>query len=93
MALRSRQSLSDPNFSVIKVKLSDSELKELIVDYPNCPVESLFSKLNEFDGSNEGLEDLYVVLKWIENHEGELAKLRRLVESKIIDHRFKDVKV
>ena len=44
-------------------------------------------------GSDDDFEKLYDLLKWIEMHEGELAKLRRTVEKKIIDYRFKDVKV
>ncbi len=78
---------------MITVELSETEIKELINGFPDCPVERLFKQLNEFDGSENDLETLYEMLKWIQNHEGELAKLRRVVEKKIIDQRFKDVKV
>lgn len=75
------------------MELSENEVKNIINGFPDCPVERLFGKLNEYDGSENDLETLYDLLKWIQNHEGELAKLRRIVEKKIIDQRFKDVKV
>jgi hypothetical protein len=78
---------------VINLEISDIEIKELINGVPECPVETLLKGLNEFDGSDADLDELYKLLKWIETHEGELSKLRRMVEKKIIDQRFKDVKV
>ena len=75
------------------MELSDIEIKELINGFPECPVEKLLRGVNDYEGSDEDLDQLYDLLKWIENHEGELAKLRRVVEQKIIDYRFRDVKV
>lgn len=78
---------------MIIVELSEKEIKDIINGFPGCPVERLLNGINEFDGSEKSLEDLYSLLKWIQNHEGELARLRRIVERKIIEHRFGEVKV
>jgi hypothetical protein len=78
---------------VILKELSEKEIKDLINGYPECPVERLLNDINEYNGSDEGLDELYKLLKWIENHEGELSRLRRTVEKKIIDYRFKDFKI
>lgn len=75
------------------MQVSEVEIKELINGFPDCPVEKLLKGINEFDGSEADIDELYDLLKWIENHEIELSKLRRMVEKKIIDQRFKDVKV
>ena len=56
-------------------------------------MERLLSDLKGFDGSEDNINQLYDVLAWIADHEVELSKLRRIVERKIIDYRFKDVKV
>lgn len=73
--------------------LSEQEIKDIINGFPECPVERLLKGVNEFDGSEAGLEELYELLKWIESHEVELSKLRRIVEKKILDQRFRDVRV
>ncbi len=78
---------------MILLEISEIEIKELINGFPECPVEILVKSIQDYDGSDDDLEELYSLLKWIENHEGELAKLRRMIEKKIIDYRFKDVKV
>ncbi len=75
------------------MQLTENEIKELINRFPECPVEKLIRCVNDFDGSTKGLDELYSILKWIESHEVKLSKLRRTVEKKIIDQRFKDVKV
>ena len=75
------------------MELSEREIKEVINGFPECPVEKLLNGINEYNGSDDDLEELYDLLKWIEKHEVELGKLRRLVEKKIINQRFKDVKV
>ena len=75
------------------MQVSEVEIKELFNGFPDCPVEKLLKGINEFDGSEADIDELYDLLKWIENHEIELSKLRRMVEKKIIDQRFKDVKV
>jgi hypothetical protein len=62
--------------------LSEVEVKELINGYPDCPVEKLLNTVHDYDGSEDKLEELYSLLKWIENHEEELAKLRRMVEER-----------
>ena len=79
--------------SLRSMEISETEIQEIINNYPDCPVRTLLSKINDFDGSEKNLAELYDLLKWIENHEDELAKLRRMVEEKIIDTRFRDVKV
>ena len=73
--------------------VSEIEIKELVSKFPECPVKTLQRIIRDFDGSSTDLDELYSILKWIESHEGELSKLRRMVEKKIIDQRFKDVKV
>ncbi len=65
----------------------------MIKGFPDCPVEHLLSDIHDFNGSEENINQLYDVLTWIAAHEVELGKLRRIVEKKIIDYRFKDVKV
>ncbi len=65
----------------------------MIKGFPDYPVERLFSDIPGFNGSEENITQLYDVLTWIENHEVELSNLRRILEKKIIDYRFKDVKV
>jgi hypothetical protein len=65
----------------------------LIKGFPYCPVERLLSDIHDFNGSKENITQLYDVLTWIENHEVELSKLRRILEKKTIDYRFKDIKV
>ena len=75
------------------MEISEIEIKELINGFPECPVEKLVKGIKDYDGSDEDLDELYSLLNWIKNHEGELAKLRRMIEKKIIDYRFKDVKV
>lgn len=78
---------------MITVELSEVEIKEILKGFPECPVGKLLKGINNYSGSDEGLEELYELLVWIESHEGELARLRRMVEQKIIDYRFRDVKV
>ena len=75
------------------MEISEQEIQELVHNFPDCPVERLLSDLNNFDGSDENIEQLYDVLAWIADHQVELSKLRCIVERKIIDYRFKDVKV
>ncbi len=75
------------------MEISEQEIKDLVPNYPDCPIENLFSNIREFDGSDKNIDQLYEVLAWIADHEVELSKLRRVVEKKIIDYRFKDVKV
>ena len=75
------------------MEISELEIKELIKGFPDCPVERLLNDIHNFNGSEENINQLYDVLAWIESHEVELGKLRRIVEKKIIDYRFKDVKV
>ena len=75
------------------MNISKSEIEELVHNFPDCPVECLLSDLQGFDGSEDNINQLYDVLAWIADHEVELSKLRRIVERKIIDYRFKDVKV
>jgi hypothetical protein len=72
---------------------SEQEIKKLIKGYPDCPISSLLSNIHSFNGSDENIKQLYEVLDWIENHEAELDRLRRVVKDKILDYRFKDVKV
>ena len=78
---------------MILLNISKSEIEELVHNFPDCPVERLLSDLQGFDGSEDNINQLYDVLAWIADHEVELSKLRRIVERKIIDYRFKDVKV
>ena len=75
------------------MQISRTEIEEIINNFPDCPVERLLSDLNGFDGSDQNIDQLYDILTWIANHEVELSKLRRIVEKKILDYRFKDVKV
>ncbi len=73
--------------------ISEQEIKDLITGYPDCPISSLLSNIHDFNGSDENIKQLYDILDWIENHEAELGRLRRVVKDKILDYRFKDVKV
>jgi len=73
--------------------ISEQEIKKLIEGYPDCPISSLLSNIHSFNGSDENIKQLYDILDWIENHEVELGRLRRVVKNKILDYRFKDVKV
>ena len=75
------------------MEISELEIKELIKGFPDCPVELLLSDIHDFNGSEKNITQLYDVLTWIENHEVELSKPRRILEKKTIDYRFKDVKV
>ena len=75
------------------MQVTESDIKELISGFPECPVEKLLRSINDYNGSDDDIDELYQLLKWIEAHEVELSKLRRMVEKKIIDQRFKDVKV
>ncbi len=73
--------------------ISEQEIKDLITGYPDCPISSLLSNIHGFNGSDENIKQLYDILDWIENHESELGRLRRIVKDKILDYRFKDVKI
>ncbi|MCK5669808.1 hypothetical protein KAI10_00350 [Candidatus Bathyarchaeota archaeon] len=73
--------------------ISEQEIKDLITGYPDCPISSLLSNIHGFNGSDENIKQLYDILDWIETHEAELGRLRRVVKDKILDYRFKDVKV
>ncbi|MBT3284411.1 hypothetical protein HN807_08550 [Candidatus Bathyarchaeota archaeon] len=75
------------------MQFSKAEIEELVNNFPACPVERLIKDINGFDGSDQNIDQLYDVLTWIADHEVELSKLRRIVEKKIIDYRFKDVKL
>jgi len=64
---------------MIPLQISKTEIEELVHNFPVCSVERLLRARD--------------VLTWITDHEVELSKLRRIVEMKIIDYHFKDVKV
>ena len=70
-----------------------AEIEEMVNNFSACTVERLRKDINGFDGSDQNIDQLYDVLTWIADHEVELSKLRRIVEKKIIDYRFKDVKL